>query len=218
MTISRYVLSNLAVSVISACLLLFLSGCAASNISHKKWAEGNEFHSQGYPKLTIKIDDDFSYAGSEDNIQNAIGEDQVAKSTRIKTAIFTFKSKDRQRAVLIKTESINEHNWIMSEVTFAGLEGVLEASRTTLNGTSYHTGIFAQKHEDSPLLVKVYTSIFGSDCRLSIIYVEPVDDTWLNPGTLSEEQIKKMTAYSQRADASFEVMPLAQTDQASSSP
>lgn len=97
----------------------------------------------------------------------------------------------------------------MNEVDYNGMDGVLEASRVTLNGTSFNTAIFAQETDNAPLLIKLYSSTYGSDCRMEIYYVEQVDNTWINPGTLSVEQIKSMREYSQRADASFKIMPFA---------
>lgn len=79
------------------CLLFFLSGCAGSGFSHKKWVENNAIHSEGMPKLTVKVDDDFSYKESDAMIQNATGSDEVSRSTRVNTKLYSFVSKDKSR-------------------------------------------------------------------------------------------------------------------------
>lgn len=202
-------LLNSAAWVSIACVLFLLSGCAASGFSHKKWVEGNAVHSEGMPKLTIKVDDDFDYKDSDAKINNALGSDQISKSTRVNTKLYNFVSKDKRRGVTVKIESIHEHNWYMNEVDFKGMDGVLEASTVTLNDTSFNTAIFAQETDTGTLLIKIYSSTYGSDCRMEIFYAEQVDNTWLKTDSLSVEKIKSMREYSQRADASFKIMPLA---------
>lgn len=198
------------------CALLFLSGCSASSFSHKKWIEGNAIHSEGMPKLTIKVDDTLKYKKSNAKINNSVGSDHVSKSTRVNTKVYIFESKDNKRLVTVRIETIHEPNWYMEELNFKGMEGVFETSRVKLNGTSFNTAIFAEKHNNTPLLIKLFTSTYGSDCRVNVYYVEQVDKKWLNAGTLSNEQTKTIREYSQRADASFKIMPLATTAKAAS--
>jgi hypothetical protein len=186
--------------------LLFLYGC--EGLREHKWLENNTFYSSRAPSIEIQVSQHLQ-EGTETST-STITEDSNSSinSTWVRTDNYSFWDKEGKQQLVILVQNLNDTKWSMEPLNFSYDPAFLDVGEETIAGWRFDTGIYVNGMPQQSFLVKIYSRNFGNRTRLSLWYLEGVDDSWNTPDlVLISEKQAFLEAFNKRALESFIIRP-----------
>lgn len=195
-------------TIIMLCVSLFTLSCASLTAPIKRTVDGNTFHSERFPAIHVKVNDELPFDSYEQEKEKPEDEFGAVGSRNVTVDNYSFVNENAGRILLIKIQFMLEKNWSFLDPNYGIQDGVFIHGDEIIAGTSFSTGVFPIR--DLPgivLLSKVWGRAAGDTTLFEIVYSETVGRSWPSGTELNATQEKILQDFLERASKSFEVVP-----------
>lgn len=185
-------------------------GCTGTNLkSPERWVENNTLYSTKLPAIEVKVSTSLSY--NKTKVQGSIAESDKGNSYSGRdTEWFYFSDSTNKAQLSIDIETLNTHSdWYMEPPDYSTSSSSLMSDHKKIGDINFATGILRKSISGVPVLIKAYGAVAGETTRYSLLYMEIVDDSWLDKHSalLTSSEHDFLSEFNKRADASFSISP-----------
>jgi len=182
-------------------------GCAATK-SPERWVENNTLYSTKLPAIEVKVSTSLSY--NKTKAEGSIAESDKGNShSGLDTEWFYFSDSTNKAQLSIDIETLNTHtDWYMEPPDYSKSSSLM-SDHEKIGDINFATGILRKNISGVPLLIKAYGAVAGETTRYSLLYMEIVDNNWLDKHSalLTSSERDFLSEFNKRADASFSISP-----------
>jgi len=156
--------------IVTFCSIIFI-GC--SGLQVKRGVEENIFYSSSKPKISIIIDDAYSYIESESNLQLAWN-DNISRVTDAKTVTYTFINNATKKRISVTIDTLISPRWTWKIFDFNEIPNIITCGTEVINKKKYQYGVYLNTDQNSCYLIKECHRLVGpnNEVYFSMLYAE----------------------------------------------